>query len=522
MGLWTAKGGLPKVTAGTGINPVNSVSYNNTDPGTSPYQPVGALLSVSLGTTTSGQYDSDSFTYDPNTGRPTKYTFSVGNPAQTDVGQLTWNANGSLYQLQTTDNTSGSIDTQTCYYTHDDLGRIASVNCANGPTNVWQQNFSYDPFGNITKTIPQGGIGTPFQVNYDQTTNRINYAGYSYDNNGNLTADATGSHQYSWDAEGRPTCIDNVGQTYDAMGRLVEQARGGSDCAHPGTSYQQVVYGPDSGKLALMTAQTLSKAFVPLPGGATAVYTSTGLAYYRHSDHLGSSRLASTPARTPYFTGAYAPFGESYKEAGSTDRSFTGDNEDTVAGTADFMYREYSSNQQGRWISPDPAGLAAVSMTNPQSWNRYGYVINSPLSLIDPLGLCGDFDSAICVAVWKPFLHDFGGGGGGGPVTHALLEDTGSTGGGGGGGGTDPIIYGRPADPTVVIENNPGYKDRFCRDLSNKAALTTLIPGGEYLFKNEFTAQEAAAGGLEISRELLLHQGLDMAATSSTVLYGAR
>src|SRR5712691_11632066 len=387
MGLWTAKGGLPKVTAGTGINPVNSVSYNNTDPGTSPNQPVGALLAVSLGTSTSGQYDSDSFTYDPNTGRPTKYTFSVGNPAQTDVGQLTWNANGSLYQLQTTDNTSGSIDTQTCYYTHDDLGRIASVNCANGPTNVWQQNFSYDPFGNITKT---GSLN--FQPSYSTNppTNRITSAGYTYDNNGNLTADATGNHQYSWDAEGRPTCIDNVVQSYDAMGRLVEQARGGT-CASPGTTYQQIVFGPGGGKLALMTVQTLTKAFVPLPGGETAVYTSTGLTYYRHSDWLGSSRLATTPARAPYYTGAYAPFGENYKENGTTDRSFTDENQDTVGGAAplyDFMFREHTPNQ-GRWISPDPAGLAAVSLTDPQSWNRYAYLSNTPLTNVDPLGLAG-------------------------------------------------------------------------------------------------------------------------------------
>src|SRR5439155_9473943 len=98
-------------------------------------------------------------------------------------------------------------------------------------------------------------------------------------------------------------------------------------------------------------------------------------------------------ARTPYYTGAYAPFGENYKEFGTTDRSFTGQNQDTVAGAAplyDFMFRENTPNQ-GRWISPDPAGLAAVSMTNPQSWNRYAYVANRPLTAIDPLGLrCGD------------------------------------------------------------------------------------------------------------------------------------
>ena len=36
---------------------------------------------------------------------------------------------------------------------------------------------------------------------------------------------------------------------------------------------------------------------------------------------------------------------------------------------------------------PDPAGLGAVDPTNPQSWNRYAYVLNNPLSSVDPTGL---------------------------------------------------------------------------------------------------------------------------------------
>jgi RHS repeat-associated protein len=206
----------------------------------------------------------------------------------------------------------------------------------------------------------------------------------SYDGNGNLLND--GAHNYTWDGNwGIPSTIDSVSLTYDALGRMVEQNRGGN--------YTQVVYSPSGAKLALMNQQTLSKAFVPLPGGATAVYTNgsngVSLTYYRHPDWLGSSRLATTPGRTVYSYSAYAPFGENYGTAVSpqgSDLSFTGQNQDTVSGLYDFPFREYSP-AQGRWISPDPAGPNAVDPTNPQSWNRYAYVGNSPLSSIDPYGL---------------------------------------------------------------------------------------------------------------------------------------
>lgn len=194
----------------------------------------------------------------------------------------------------------------------------------------------------------------------------------TYDANGNVTNDS--SHIYTWDADGNSVTLDSVGLTFDAFDRMVEQNRSGV--------YTQIVYAPTGEKLALMNGQTLQKAFVPLPGGGSAVYTSTGLSYYRHPDWLGSSRLASTPTRTVYSTTAYAPFGEPYAQSGTADLSFTGQNQDTAGGSYDFLAREYAI--QGRWPSPDPMG---GNIGNPQSLNRYAYVMNNPLALVDPLGL---------------------------------------------------------------------------------------------------------------------------------------
>src|SRR5260370_16758935 len=126
-----------------------------------------------------------------------------------------------------------------------------------------------------------------------------------------------------------------------------------------------------------MNGQTLSKAFIRLPGGATAVYgldNSTPpnivLQYYRHADWLGSSRLASTPARTLYSETAYGPFGENYAGSGTTDLSFTGQNQDTVAGLYDFMFREQSPIQ-GLWTSPAPPCPNSGTPPTPPSWTHY-------------------------------------------------------------------------------------------------------------------------------------------------------
>lgn len=348
------------VSASSGQNPVTSASYN---------------LSTFTYGVTFGSGDSDTFNLDPNTGRQTKYVFSVNSAS--DTGQTTWNANGSLGTFQITDNIASTSDTQTCNYTQDDLSRISSVNCVNGATNKWNQQFTYDAFGNITKN--SSGPGGVFQPTYSSSTNWITAlpgCTPTNDSNGQTTNDCV--HNYTWDSEGKMHSVDTTTLTHDALGRMVETASG--------STFTQIVYSPMGGKLATMHGQTLVKAFIPLPQNATAVYTPSGLTYYRHTDHLGSSRLATTPTRTLYSSTAYAPYGEPYAQAATTDLSFTGMDQDTVSGIHDFMVRKYPP-VQGRWLSPDPAGLAAVDPTTPQSWNRYAYVLNNPLAMVDPTGM---------------------------------------------------------------------------------------------------------------------------------------
>ena len=336
------EGRITKVTASSGQNPVTGVTY--TTSGTA--QPIGSLTQV-----TYGSQDRDNFSYDTGTGRMNQYKFSVGATPQTVTGNLGWNANGTLASLGITDQLNSS-NSQSCTYSYDDLARIAGAHCG----TVWYQDFSFDPFGNITKNA---NGGTSFLPTYSLTTNQfLSIPGCTpaFDANGFPTNDC--DHTYTWDAAGNPLSVDAVTVTYDALGRLVEEL--------VGSTYTQTLYGPTGNKLALTQGQTLLKALVPLPLGGQAVYKlvsgQPALSHYRHPDWLGSARLSSTPTQTLYYDVAYAPYGENYGGSGSAVAlTFTGQTQDTVAGLYDFLYRRYNPNH-GRWPMPDPAGLGAVSM----------------------------------------------------------------------------------------------------------------------------------------------------------------
>ena len=128
--------------------------------------------------------------------------------------------------------------------------------------------------------------------------------------------------------------------------------------------------------------------------------------YIRHLDWLGSARLSTTWSHTVQSKVAYAPFGETYNEAGaaSNDRSFTGQEQDTVSGNAatgiyDFLFRKYDP-AAGRWLSPDPSGWVASATADPQSFDRYSYVENQPMRAVDPNGLaCIYVDASGAVSV---------------------------------------------------------------------------------------------------------------------------
>jgi len=75
----------------------------------------------------------------------------------------------------------------------------------------------------------------------------------------------------------------------------------------------------------------------------------------------------------------------------------SGKERDAESGLDNFGARYFGSSM-GRFMSPDPSGLAYANSMNPQSLNLYSYVRNNPLINTDPTGMeCvwddGSYDS---------------------------------------------------------------------------------------------------------------------------------
>ncbi|HWY53095.1 MAG TPA: RHS repeat-associated core domain-containing protein [Terriglobales bacterium] len=364
------EGRTSTVSAGTGQNPVTQTLYN----------PASQVTSVTFG---SG--DSDTYQYDASTGRMTQYTFAVNG--QSVIGKPTWNSNGTLQKFQVTQDPFNSANVQTCTYGFDGLARVNSVGCG----STWAQTFSYDPFGNITKSG-----SSSWMPGYD-ANNHYTLGGTSYDADGNLKNDTF--HTYQWDANGHVTANDSSTFTYDAVGNMAEASWG-----------DQYLYDTDGKLLAGSHSQASAYfAHIPLPGWGIAGYGNGSLTEYKHGDWLGSVRFSSTSARALNYDLAFAPYGEPYASS-HIGNIFASMEQVEVADEYDTHFREYHATQ-GRWISPDPSGLAAADPTNPQTWNRYAYVTNNPLSLIDPFGTdscpAGQSDNCVDVVATAPSVPTF-------------------------------------------------------------------------------------------------------------------
>jgi len=108
---------------------------------------------------------------------------------------------------------------------------------------------------------------------------------------------------------------------------------------------------------------------------------------YYHLDHLGTPRVITDATGDDISMHHYMPFGEEMPAVaqGTTNKKqYTGHERDAETGM-DYMMARYASSSLARFMAPDPL-QGSTSPSHPQTWNRYTYVLNSPIRLVDPRG----------------------------------------------------------------------------------------------------------------------------------------
>ena len=135
-----------------------------------------------------------------------------------------------------------------------------------------------------------------------------------------------------------------------------------------------------------LTGPTVTKYYYL--GGQRVAMRQGGVLTYLHGDHLGSASLATNASGAKVSEQRYLPYGGTRSGSMPTDRSprlrgtYTGQRREASLGFYDYVARQYDPALgrflQADTIIPDPA--------NPQSLNRYAYVLNNPLRYTDPSG----------------------------------------------------------------------------------------------------------------------------------------
>ena len=305
-----------------------------------------------------------------------------------DLKTLTYNNNGTNLVARTyswadngknllgvTDSAAGRTQT----FTYDQVDRLLTATDTGSTSSATNtslpavpsnsETFTYDPWGNLTQTGPYSfGIAAG-------NTNQI--PGYTYDSAGNMTKDGLGN-SYSYRADGHQTASNGTSYSYDPLDNRAVKA---------GSTNTEYFY---FGGTLIASRNKSTGAWNDIIYGANGIMgevagTAIANPTYRLEDHLGT--LAQTTDDNGNVLGGMTsqPFGQILNNTTGDGFLLTEHDQDTESASIHTQFRQYSPTQ-GRWLSPDPS-LGSYDLGNPQSFNRYVYALNSPMTLVDATGL---------------------------------------------------------------------------------------------------------------------------------------
>ena len=296
------------------------------------------------------------------------------------------------------DTVIGQRHSTTSQFAYDDMNRLTGVSY---PDIGVAYNMSYDRYGNRWSQTYTQGSGTQQTFNFNPNNNQN--TSFAYDSAGNQATD--GMYQYSYDAEGNVTAYGSgsaaATYTYDALNHRTRDVEGSTSTfnVYDLNGHRVLTYDGNSGNLTKINVYWGNRFIAAYTGGQV---------YFQHSDVLGTVRAVTNSAGSTVGTFSSLPFGDGYTPSGTNvDPLHFSELDHDTSQTEHAQFRQYSP-AQGRWMSPDPYS-GSYHWRNPQSFNRYAYALNNPLSRKDPLGR-----EALCTTESDYAVGDCGDGGGAG------------------------------------------------------------------------------------------------------------
>ncbi|AWB67996.1 hypothetical protein C2869_16885 [Saccharobesus litoralis] len=303
-------------------------------------------------------------------------------------------------------------------FEYDKLNRLKSTrlydrDTANGPYQLYQNvSYNYDLLGNLTYRSDKGVVSnsdnTAQNIWYNQTSGGSAYAvshafgnasetsvglpaepqkNYSYDVYGNMTNRNGQSIDYN--VFNKPTNIGGQKFAYTANNKRYQKIDTDGTTTYYTTNkqYEAILNGPMQSYNNYVDGYFLKQHKIDYRFGLDEIKR-----FYNLKDHLGSTHVVTNEDGQIHHELSFNAWGErriSDLSEGSVDtyslssnRGFTGhemlDNDNLI-----HMNGRVYDPEIGRFLSADPLIQAPIYT---QSYNRYSYTWNNPLSMVDPSG----------------------------------------------------------------------------------------------------------------------------------------
>lgn len=387
----------------TSLGYLSQIVDNNT--GTVYWQANARDAELHLTQATAGNGVVTTQNFDPNTGR------ILGICASPDGGTCDGATENFTYTWDNIDRLTSRADTYEGYteqYCYDALNRLTNSatgsgvsSCTASGTGITTKSIAYDMLGNITSksdvgtyAYPSPGSARPHAVTgITGTVNGVVNPTFTYDANGNMTAGDGRTFTYtSFNMVSQVTVGSNTNAfLYDDQHQRINQN-------FTSSVYTNYLNDPVTGafvEVAINPPTGTWKDFIVAEGQIVAEHFNTAgtiSVTYFHGDHLGSTSVLTNASGAVQERDSYDAWGRPRNANGTDNPSCTMSSVTTRGYTGQEMMPTICGvNLNARVYDPSLGRVMTADsyVPNPmdgQSYNRYSYVANDPLSKVDPSG----------------------------------------------------------------------------------------------------------------------------------------